>query len=99
MKDINWLRKHLHYCQKFTDQQILPQTIVDINIHIARINKNGEPRSNMLTKLGINNGSLQLKKNTTLSISCSNRKTRSLKKNKSKTVLTSKTMPSTEEKE
>ena len=39
VKDINWLRKHLHYCLKYTDQQILPQTIVDINIHIARINK------------------------------------------------------------
>ena len=38
VKDINWLRKQLHYCNKYTDQQILLQTIVDINIHIARIN-------------------------------------------------------------
>jgi len=39
VKDINWLRKHLHYCRRFKDQLILPKTIVDINIHIARINK------------------------------------------------------------
>ena len=38
VKDINWLRKQLHYCNKYLDQLLLPKTIIDINIHISRIN-------------------------------------------------------------
>src|SRR2546423_12856216 len=37
VKDINWLRKQLHYCNKYLDQLLLPKTIIDINIHISRI--------------------------------------------------------------
>ena len=38
VKDINWLRNHLHHCNKFLGQQILSQTSIDINIQINRIN-------------------------------------------------------------